>query len=86
MQTKWITFGTVDSYAGIMGAEWDLFSISNLFGYYGQTHIGREYDQLANGSFVGYGYPGSPNTNNKRIQGYTIGFSQSCGKAIATAT
>jgi hypothetical protein len=67
---------TVDSYAGIIGAEWDVFSVTKLFGYYGQTHIGREYDQLANGSFVGYGYPGSPNTNNKRIQEYTIGLSQ----------
>jgi hypothetical protein len=67
---------TVDSYAGIIGAEWDVLPVTKLFGYYGQTHIGREYDQLANGSFVGYGYPGSPNTNNKRIQEYTIGLSQ----------
>ncbi len=67
---------TVTWYAGIIGAEWDVLPTTKLFGYYGQTHIGREYDQLANGSFVGYGFPGSSNTNNKRIQEYSVGLSR----------
>jgi hypothetical protein len=67
---------TVNSYAGIAGFEWDVFSKTKLYGYYGQTYIDREYSQLANGSFVGYGFPGSSNSNNKRIDEYTVGLTQ----------
>jgi hypothetical protein len=67
---------TVDSYGGLAGFEWDVFPNTKLYGYYGQTYIGREFDQLANGSFVGYGFPGSANSNNRRIQEWTAGLTQ----------
>jgi hypothetical protein len=67
---------TVSSYAGMFGFEWDFLPTSKLYGYYGQTHIGREYDRLANGSYVGYGFPGSSNSNNKLIEEYTVGINQ----------
>jgi hypothetical protein len=67
---------TVKSYAGLAGFEWDVLPVTKLYGYYGQTYIDREFSQLPNGSFVGYGFPGSPNTNNKRIEEYTAGLTQ----------
>jgi len=80
---------TVDSYAGIVGFEWDVLPNSKLFGYYGQTYFGREFSQFSNGSFVGYGFPAgtqtastvaantiASNADNKRIEEFTIGLSQ----------
>jgi hypothetical protein len=67
---------TVRSYAGILGFEWDISPNTKLYGYYGQTHIDREFSRMPNGSFVGYGFPGSSNTNNKLIQEYTLGVTQ----------
>ena len=67
---------TVNSYAGIAGFEWDVFAWTKLYGYYGQTYIDREFSQLPNGTFVGYGFPGSSNSNNKRIQEFTVGLTQ----------
>jgi hypothetical protein len=67
---------TVDSYAAIGGFEWDVFRKTKLYGYYGQTYIGREFSELPNGTFVGYGFPGSSNSNNKRIQEFTAGLTQ----------
>jgi hypothetical protein len=67
---------TVDSYAGIAGFEWDVFPSTKLYGYYGQTYIDREFSQLSDGTFVGYGFPGSSNSNNKRIQEFTAGLTQ----------
>ena len=67
---------TVDSYAAIGGFEWDVFRKTKLYGYYGQTYIDREFSELPNGSFVGYGFPGSSNSNNKRIQEFTAGLTQ----------
>jgi hypothetical protein len=67
---------TVNSYAGIAGFEWDVFRSSKLYGYYGQTYIDREFSQLPNGTYVGYGFPGSSNSNNKRIQEFTVGLTQ----------
>ena len=67
---------TVKSYAGLAGFEWDVLPNTKLYGYYGQTYIDREFSELPNGTFVGYGFPGSPNTNNKRIEEYTAGLTQ----------
>lgn len=67
---------TVNSYAGIAGFEWDVLPVTKLYSYYGQAYIDREFDRLANGKFVGYGFPGSSNSNNKRIQEFTVGLTQ----------
>ena len=50
--------------------------MTKLYGYYGQTYIDKEFSQLTNGSFVGYGFPGSSNSNNKRIEEFTVGLAQ----------
>jgi len=66
----------VDSYAFMGGFEWDVVPTSKVFGYWGLTEFGQKYDQLANGSYVGYGYPGSSNSNNRSIKEYTLGLAQ----------
>ena len=67
---------TVDSYAGLAGFEWDVLPVTKLYGYYGQTYIDDQFSRLSTGGFVGYGFPGSSNSNNKRIEEYTIGLTQ----------
>ncbi len=66
----------VESFAGIAGFEWDVFKPTKLYGYYGQAYIDNQFSQLPAGGFVGYGFPGSSTTNNKRIQEYTLGLTQ----------
>lgn len=63
---------TVQSYAGMLGFEWDAVPTTKIFGYYGQAHYGSQYAQSGS-SYYGYGYPGSATTHNKLIEEYTLG-------------
>jgi hypothetical protein len=74
------TISSVSANAGLAGAEWDVTPMSKIYGYYGFTHYGQKFSQLANGTYVGYGYPGSANTNNKLIEEYTVGLAQTLWK------
>jgi hypothetical protein len=47
-----------------------------LWGYYGAVFVGRNVAVDANGSLIGYGYHGAPNTQNRSIQEGTIGFTK----------
>jgi hypothetical protein len=48
-----------------------------LYGYYSGIYIGRNAALDANGtSRIGYGYAGSPNSQNRAIQEATFGFNQ----------
>jgi hypothetical protein len=47
-----------------------------LYAYYGGIFIGRNVAIDANGSQVGYGYTGSPNSQNRAINEVTFGFNQ----------
>jgi hypothetical protein len=49
---------------------------SVFFAYYGGIYIGRNTARDLNGSFVGYGYPGSPNSQNRSTQEGTFGLVQ----------
>ncbi len=52
-----------------------------LWGYYGGIYIGRDVALDANGtSLVGYGYRGSANSQNRAIQEFTIGFTNTFWK------
>ncbi len=52
-----------------------------LYAYYGGVYIGRNVAvDASNGKFVGYGYPGSPNTQNRTIQEATFGLTQTLWK------
>lgn len=74
---------SVYSYAGMLGAEYDVLPTNKLTAYYGIVHYGSKYTQQANGSFVGYGYAGSPTTHNRDIQEYTIGDAQTLWKGAS---
>jgi hypothetical protein len=52
-----------------------------VYAYYGGVYIGRNstLDATAN-KLVGYGYPGSPNSQNRSIQEGTLGFTQTFWK------
>lgn len=48
-----------------------------LYAYYGGIYIGRDTAFDANGTTrIGYGYAGSPNSQNRAIQEFTFGFNQ----------
>jgi hypothetical protein len=52
-----------------------------LYAYYGGVYIGRNVAiDSATGKFAGYGYPGSPNGQNRTIQEGTFGFTQTFWK------
>jgi hypothetical protein len=52
-----------------------------LYGYYGLAWIGRyTVTDPSNGKLVGYGYTGSANSQNRRVEEYTIGFNQTLWK------
>jgi hypothetical protein len=52
-----------------------------LYAYYGGIYIGRNITTDATtGKFVGYGYPGAPNNQNRTIQEPTFGFSHAFWK------
>ena len=70
------TLSTVKASGGIGGFEWDIVPTSKLFGYYGFVRYGSDYAALANGSYVGYGYPGSPTTQNKQVDEFSLGEAQ----------
>jgi hypothetical protein len=47
-----------------------------LYGYYGGIYIGRNTAFDTNGARIGYGYTGSPNSQNRVINEATFGFNQ----------
>jgi hypothetical protein len=47
-----------------------------LYAYYGGVYIGRNVAIDTNGNRVGYGYTGSPNSQNRAINEVTFGFNQ----------
>ncbi|HKB89788.1 MAG TPA: hypothetical protein VKC60_04630 [Opitutaceae bacterium] len=67
------SISTVQSYAGMLGAEWDVTPMDKFYGYYGFTAFKAKYSQMSNGNYVGYGFPGSANSNNRRVEEFTIG-------------
>ncbi|MBZ5606859.1 MAG: SlyX family protein [Acidobacteriia bacterium] len=47
-----------------------------LYAYYGDIYIGRNTAIDTNGSKIGYGYSGSPNSQNRALNEITFGFNQ----------
>jgi hypothetical protein len=67
------------AYAGIGGVEWQAAPVSTVFGYYGLTDFSSDYFKVGS-SFLGYGYPGSSNSQNKLVEEYTVGEVQTIWK------
>ncbi len=64
--------GLVKSSSAILGLEYAAVPSDTVSAYWSTIGIGQRYNQLANGSYVGYGYPGSSNSNNKTINEATL--------------
>jgi hypothetical protein len=71
------SLSTVHSGGTVDGFEWRTWKNNLLlYGYYGGIYIRRNVALDTNGKFIGYGYPGSPNSQNRAIQEITFGFNQ----------
>jgi hypothetical protein len=51
-----------------------------LYSYYGGDYFGRGVTVDTNGAQIGYGFTGSPNTNNRTIQEFTMGIQNTLWK------
>ena len=59
------------------GVEYQARPKLKLWAYYGGTYIDRNVaSDPSNGTFLGYGYPGSPDGQNRSIQEVTAGFTR----------
>ncbi|MGE5486299.1 MAG: hypothetical protein ACM3ZB_00585, partial [bacterium] len=70
----------IHSASGIAGFEYQPVAKSQLYAYYGTAYFGRNYALGSNGAYVGYGFPGSPLSNNRTIQEYTVGYTHTFWK------
>ncbi len=69
----------IQAYSTTSGVEYTRGN-TLLFGYYGADYFNRNTTLDLNGKLVGYGYSGSPNTQNRSIQEGTGGFIQTFWK------
>jgi hypothetical protein len=72
--------------AGLAGLEWIASKRSAFAVYYGEDYFGRNsFPDTTNNAnpntIIGYGGPGSPNTNNRAIQEYTFDWLQTFWKS-----
>ncbi|MGA2185674.1 MAG: hypothetical protein ABSH47_21865 [Bryobacteraceae bacterium] len=64
----------VHSMSGIAGFEYRPTAKSQIFAYYGADYFRRNYVVLGPGSYLGFGFPGSPTSANRQIQESTFGY------------
>jgi hypothetical protein len=64
--------GLVKATSTIVGLEYAVVPNDTVSAYWSTAGFGQRYDKLSTGAYVGYGYPGSANTNNKSIDEYTL--------------
>jgi hypothetical protein len=64
--------GLVRATSEILGFEYAVVPFDTVSFYWSEADFGKRYNQLANGSYVGYGYPGSSNSNNRSIDEFTL--------------
>jgi len=67
------TIKVLSSNSYLAGLEWDAIPTDKISAYYSIADIGRAYTQISPTGYVGYGYPGSANSNNKSVEEYTLG-------------
>ncbi|HSY19266.1 MAG TPA: hypothetical protein VK815_13065 [Candidatus Acidoferrales bacterium] len=66
------TISPVHSASGILGFEWQVLPKTMLAAYYSLEKISQDFQQTGPTTFVGYGFPGSPNSQNRSIEEYTV--------------
>lgn len=64
--------GLVKSDSTILGLEYAAAPDDTISAYWSTIGIGKRYNQLSTGAYVGYGYPGSSNSQNKTITEATL--------------
>lgn len=64
--------GLVKATSAILGLEYAVLPVDTVSAYWSGTQFGQRFNKLSNGTYVGYGYPGSANTNNKTIEEVTL--------------
>jgi hypothetical protein len=66
------SIGLVKSSSAILGLEYKVVPSDTISAYWSGIEIGQRFNKLSTGAYVGYGYPGSANTNNKSIEELTL--------------
>ncbi len=66
------SIGLVKSDSAILGLEYKVVPNDTISAYWSTIGIGKRYNKLSNGTYVGYGYPTSANSNNKSIDELTL--------------
>lgn len=75
------TISPIHTYSTVDGVELNATKNTLVDAYYGGVYIGKQIALDANGtSKIGYGYAGSPATDNKSIQEFTFGVTQTLWK------
>ncbi|HEY1792133.1 MAG TPA: hypothetical protein VGG34_04385 [Opitutaceae bacterium] len=63
--------GLVKSESGIIGLEFAAAPTDTISAYFSEAEFGDRWDKVGS-TYVGYGYPGSANSNNKTITEWTL--------------
>jgi hypothetical protein len=64
--------GLVKATSAILGLEYVVAPVDTVSAYWSTAGFGQRFDKLSTGAYVGYGYPGSSNSQNKTIDEYTL--------------
>jgi hypothetical protein len=64
--------GLVKATSAILGLEFAAAPFDTISIYGSTAGFGQRYNKLSNGTYVGYGYPGSSNADNKTIDELTL--------------
>jgi len=64
--------GLLRSTSSLVGLEWAAAACDTVSAYWSTIGTGRRFSQQANGAYVGYGYPGSPSSNNRSVEEFTL--------------
>jgi hypothetical protein len=62
----------LDTTSWVGGVEWALGSRASIAGYYSGSDTDKQSATDTDGTFIGFGFPGSSNANNKTIQELTL--------------
>ena len=65
------SISTIGTTSWVGGVEQTLSPRLSLGGYYSGVNTDDNFDLDTDGSYIGYGYPGSSNANNRRVQEVT---------------
>jgi len=64
--------GLVKATSAILGLEWTVAPVDTVSAYWSTIGFGERANKLSNGTWVGYGFPTSANSNNKTIDEFTL--------------